>query len=340
MEHIAIDLGGKKSQVCVRDAQGKVIEELRCETAQLGRYLEKKRPSRVIVETSSGAFHIANQAIAAGHEVRVVPATLAPTLGVGARGVKTDKRDARALSEVSTRIDLPSVHIPSDEARERKAMCGARSVLISAQTNVINHVRAWLRERGLKMRTGATETFAERVLELGETVELPDYLQRQLLVLLAMKEQIAAADKELQRAAEAHPVCTRLMTVPGVGPLTAMLFVAVIDQVERVDEPHRLESYLGLTPGERSSSERTHRTAITKAGCPSMRRVLVQAAWVARTRCKYAGAAPLQEWAGKIASRRGSQIATVALARKLAGILYALWRDGTSYEPLRAAKID
>ena len=126
MEHIAIDLGGKKSQICVRDAQGKIVEELRCETDWLDEYLKTKKPGRVILETCTEAFLVANQAKSAGHEVRVVPGMLVRTLGVGARKTKTDRRDAQALSEVSTRIDLPSVHIPSQRARELRAMCGAR----------------------------------------------------------------------------------------------------------------------------------------------------------------------------------------------------------------------
>jgi transposase len=239
------------------------------------------------------------------------------------------------LSEVSTRIDLPSVHIPSKQARERKAMCGARDTLISAQTKIVNTVRAWMRGEGIRIRTGATETFAKRA---REAENLPSYIERQLLVLDALKEQIAAADKELKKTAESDPVCERLMTVPGVGSLTAVRFASTLDNTKRFETAHKVESYLGLAPGENSSSERQRRTSITKAGPGSMRWVLVQAAWVARTRCKYPEAMPLKHWAEQIQKRRGACIATVALARKLAGILFAIWRDGTVYNPALAAK--
>ena len=112
MEHCAIDLGGRESQVCVRRADGHLLFEGRWPTASLPDYLRELPPSRVILETAAEAFRIADAAKQA-HEVRVVPATLVRTLGVGARKTKTDKRDARVLSEVSCRIDLPSVHIPS-----------------------------------------------------------------------------------------------------------------------------------------------------------------------------------------------------------------------------------
>src|SRR3954465_9959992 len=105
MEHCAIDLGGRKSQICIRAGDGTVLFEGQHDTSSLPHYLrELPHKCRVIVETAAEAFRIADAAMAAGHEVRVVPATLVRTLGVGARRTKTDKRDARALSEVSCRL--------------------------------------------------------------------------------------------------------------------------------------------------------------------------------------------------------------------------------------------
>jgi len=105
-----------------------------------------------------------------------------------------------------------------------------------------------------------------------------------------------------------------------------------IDEIARFDSAHKVESYLGLVPGESSSSERQQRLSITKAGSSSVRWVLGQAAWSLQLRSQDPAARPLQLWAAEIARRRGARIATIALARKLAGILYALWRDGTTYE--------
>src|SRR5687767_515042 len=138
MEHVAIDLGSRKSQICVRSSDGTILEERRHETSELKEYLAKRPKSRVVVETCAEAFRVADAAKELGHEARVVPATLVRTLGVGARRNKTDRRDAQVLSEVSCRIDLPSVHIPSELSRTRKAMCGMRDALVSARTKVIN----------------------------------------------------------------------------------------------------------------------------------------------------------------------------------------------------------
>src|SRR5947208_397975 len=101
VEHLAIDLGGRESQICIRSLDGAILIERRILTSALRKYLTERPPSRVVVETCTEAFAIADAALQAGHQVRVVPALLVKSLGVGARGVKSDRSDARTLSEVS-----------------------------------------------------------------------------------------------------------------------------------------------------------------------------------------------------------------------------------------------
>ena len=338
MDHVAIDLGAKKSQICVRGADGRILEEKRWPTGDLETFLASRPTSRVIVETCAEAFCVADAARKLGHETRVVPATLVKTLGVGARRLKTDQRDARALSEVSCRIDLPSVHIPKTESRDRKTMCGMREALVGARTKIINNVRGWLRSRGRRIERGGRASFKQRV-EAAWQGPLPSYVERQLLVLDVLTTQISEANAELESWAEADETCARMMTVPGVGPLTALRFVAAIDDVTRFESAHQVESYLGLVPGESSSSERQQRLSITKAGPRALRWVLVQAAWALRTRSRKPEAIPLQLWAERIEQRRGKRTAIVALARKLAGILFAIWRNGSVYDGSRGAKM-
>jgi transposase len=338
MEHVAIDLGARTSQICVRSADGQILEEKRWPTKDLDTYLAGRPTSRVIVETCAEAFCVADAARKLGHETRVVPATLVKTLGVGARRLKTDLRDARALSEVSSRIDLPSVHIPRTESRDRKTMCGMREALIGARTKIINTVRGWLRSRGRRIERGGKASLRQRV-EVAWEGQLPSYVDRQLKLIEVLNTQIAEADAEVKSWATADETCTRLMTVPGVGPLTALRFVAALDDVRRFESAHQVESYLGLVPGESSSSERQQRLSITKAGPRALRWVLVQAAWALHLRCRRPEAIPLQLWAHRIEQRRGRRTAIIALARKLAGILFALWRDGSVYEGSRGAKM-
>jgi transposase len=340
MKHIAIDLGGRESQVCMRDTDGKILREGRHPTERLEELLKGQEPSRVIIETSAEAFAVADGALRQGHQTRVVPSALSRLLGVGDRRTKTDERDARALSKVSVQLeDLPSVHIPSQTARERRSLCTAREALVSARTQLINSVRGYLRTQLLRVATGKTETFPRRVRKRleGRSEGMPAMVERLLVVIEALNEQIAAADAELATIAKEDEVCRRLMSTPGVGPVTAIRFVAAIDQIERFEGAHKVEAYLGLTPGENSSSERQQRTGITKAGPPQLRWTLTQAAWsLWRTRPQD----PNVVWAQEVAKRRGKRVAIVALSRKLAGILFALWRDGTSYDPSHRQRKD
>jgi transposase len=292
------------------------------------------------MEASAEAFKIADAALAAGHQVRVVPGTLVRLLGVGERGVKNDQRDARQLSKASWQTDVPSVHIPSAAARELKSICGARDVLVATQRNLSNNVRGWVRTQLWKLPRGTMVTLPERLRTHARASqrELPEHIERQLTMLTQVTEQVQAANKQARRLAKEHPVCRRLMTVPGVGPITSLRFVAAIDDPSRFPTAHRVQSYLGLTPGEHSSGggggKGGGKRGITKAGPSELRRCLVQAAWSAMlTRRPH----PMIEWARQIAQRRNRPVAVTALARKLAGILFAIWRDGTTYEANRAA---
>lgn len=336
MNHVAIDLGSKESQICVRRSDGTIVEERKHPTRKLTEVVGTWEPCRVVMETCAEAFRIADAARAAGHEVRVVPGTLVRLLGVGDRGVKNDQRDAQQLSKASWQTDVPSVHIPSQAARELKSICGARDVLVEALRNVANNVRGWLRTKLWRVRGGKMKTLPDRVRGHAKALgqELPEHVERQLVMLGLVADQVKAADQQVKKLAGEHPVCRRLMTVPGVGPVTAIRFVAAIDDPSRFPSAHRVQSYLGLTPGERSSSDREFRTGITKAGPSELRRCLVQAAWAATmVRTTH----PMIEWSRQVAERRGRQVAAIALARKIAGILFAMWRDGTPYRPSRAA---
>lgn len=336
MEHVAIDLGGRESQICIRTAEGKIVEEHRCQTTNLGDYLKTRAKSRVVMETCAESFAIAAAAQLAGHEVRVVPATLVRTLGVGARRLKTDRRDAQALSEVSCRIDLPSVHIRSPQARDTKTLCSMRNGLVQARTQLTNTVRGWLRMQLVKVRSGSVETLPQRVREkfLARPEGMAGCVERQLQAIEALTTQIDEASAEIDQYAKQSKVCQRLMSVPGVGPITATRFTATLDVSTRFPDAHHVGSYLGMTPSEDSSSDRVSRGSITKAGDSTMRWLLVQSAWCLwRTQPHD----PMVKWARAVADRRGRRVAIVALARKLAGIMFALWRDETTYNPTRSS---
>ena len=337
MDHIGIDLGSKESQICVRSAAGGILLERRCRTDRLGAFLSERPPARVIVETCTEAFRVAAAAQRVGHEVRVVAATLVRSLGVGHRGLKNDVRDARVLSEASCRMELPSVHIPTVIAQEVKAICVSREALIKTRTQLVGRVRSYVRGRLGRVLRATPESLPKRVRTalLEDADGLPAHLERVLLALETISAQIADADTELRGLAKADARMRRLMTVPGVGPVTAARFVAAIDRIERFPDAASVASYLGLVPGENTTGFRTKRTRLTRAGAPQVRWALGQAAWSLYIRRK---TDPMAQWAKRIAERRGVHVAIMALARKLAHVLYAMWKHETTYEPGRAAQ--
>jgi len=130
--------------------------------------------------------------------VRVVRSTLSKQLGVGERGIKTDLRDARKLSEVSCRIDLPSVHVPSENARVLRSLIRSRELLVTMRTRSINHVRGWLRTQLWTLRKGATNALPQRVRERARPDNVPPHIEQMLLVIEALNSQVLASDRQLR----------------------------------------------------------------------------------------------------------------------------------------------
>jgi transposase len=248
--------------------------------------------------------------------------------------VKTDRRDAQALMDACRLGAYRPAHRTSDAQRQVRAGLAVRDALVRTRARFISLIRALLRREGLRVRSGMARHFSQRLA----AVTIPEPLSAAIAPLLVAMEtlnaQLDAADARLARHAAADPVVRRLQTVPNIGPVTALSFVATLDRVERFRGPHPAAAYLGLVPGERSSGEQQRRGPITKRGHDRTRWLLVEAAWGV-IRHAHPDTAELRAWSARIAGRRGRRIAAVALARRLAGILYAMWRDGTDYRPQR-----
>ncbi len=152
-----------------------------------------------------------------------------------------------------------------------------------------------------------------------------------------LNAQLAYSDETIACVTAHDARVQRLRTVPSVGPVTAAAFVATLDDAQRFRHAHQVEAYLGLVPRELSSGETQRRGHITKAGHTRMRWLLIEVA-VSILRRRPPQAEVLHAWALHIAVRRGKHIAVVALARRVAGILYALLRDGTTFDSQRSPR--
>lgn len=246
--------------------------------------------------------------------------------------MKTDKRDARTLCEACRLGAYRPAHRTSDRQRHVRAHLAVRETLVRTRAKYISLIGALARREGCRIPTGVSHSFAARV----EQAELPRHVLAQieplLIMLKSLNEQIKLADEQWAEIVKDDEVVRRLTTVPGVGPVTATTYAATLDGAARFRDAKQVRSYLGLVPREHCSGEKQHRGRISKAGNSRARSLLAEAAW-ALLRWKTPKAQGLHEWATRIAARRGKATAVVAPARKPAGILFALWRDGTEFDP-------
>jgi transposase len=332
MENIGLDLHKRETQVCIRDASGTVQLERRIPTthAAFTVLLGPRAPARVLLEAGTESEWVAQHLEALGHEVIVADPNYAPMYSTRQRAVKTDRRDARGLAEACRLGAYRVVHRASTRQRQVRAELAVRDSLVRSRTRYINLLRAQLRQHGLRLPSGEAEQVLPRLARVALPPPLAATVAPLVALLAPLQQELAAADVRVAALAASDPAVRHLDQVPGIGPVTAAAFVATLDDVTRFQSAHQVEAYLGLVPRERSSGERQHRGTITKHGSTRVRWLLVEAAWRLR-RSRHPAHAPLQAWAARIEARRGKRVAVVALARRLAGILYALWRDGSSY---------
>jgi transposase len=202
--------------------------------------------------------------------------------------------------------------------------------MVRTRARYISLIRSLLRRDGLRITPGTARSFAVRLSAMQLSAELHEEVTPLVMLLENLNQQIKCADEQLAQLVKKDAVVKRLTSVPGVGPVTAICFVSTLDDVRRFPDARQKRAYLGLVPSEYSSGERQQRGRINKAGPNRARYLLVEAAWsILRRRSPQSAA--LYEWATAIRERRGRKIAVVALARKLAGILYAMWRDATDF---------
>lgn len=336
MDHVGIDLHKSESQICVLREGGETPVEMRIRTTpeRLQKTLAPYREAQVLLESSTESEWVARLLESLGHQVVVADPNYAPMYAHRSRRIKTDRRDARALAEASRNCVYRPAHRASEAQRQVRQLLTVREVMVRARTRCIVVVRSLCRQYGIGLRSGEAESFPRRLREATLTTSLSTTVVPLVEMIEQHTARIRIADRELERLAQNNPVIERLRTVPGVGVVTALAFVAAVDGTERFDRAHQLESYLGLVPRERSSGEKQRRGRISKSGNTRVRWLLVEAAWRIQ-RCRRRDLEPLQHWVAAVRVRRGGKIATVALARRLAGILYALWRDNSRYDPSR-----
>lgn len=332
MEYGAIDLHTKESEIRIVDADGAVVLERRIATTRdrLTAVFGGRAPLRILLESGTGSEWVAQQLEGLGHEVVVADPNYAPRYGSRTRRIKTDRRDVAALAEANRRGIYRPAHRVSATQRDVRRRLRVRDQLVHVRRQAINLLRAQLRAEGVRVPTGAAETFAARFERSTASPAVRAAMAPLLELMAAVAPLIRQADQWTRAAAGADVVTRRLMTAPGVGPVVALAYQATIDDVGRFAAPGAVASYLGLVPREDSSGERQRKGGITKAGPTRMRVLLIQSAWHVWRSPR--GSATLHAWVRRLGERRGRRVAVVALARRLARILWAMWRDAQVFD--------
>jgi transposase len=331
-----LDLAAKKISFC-EVSDGNVVG--RTTVRAVGGLEDRLGPgqprARVAIEACREAWVVHDMLSAWGHEVLLVDTTRVKQLGIGHHGRKTDRIDAEVLARAVESGRVPLAHVLSPARRVLRHELAVRRALVEARAQLVTTVRGLLRAHGSKVASCAPEAFVAHV----RAMTLPDDLRALLDPLVGtidrLELELAQVELRQQRVCLQEPIIGLLMSAPGVGATVAAAFVSVIDDASRFQNAHQVESYLGLVPSEDSSGTHRRIGAISRRGNPYLRSLLVQAAWcVLRLKEDH----PLKVWGLAVAQRRSKAIAAIAVARRLAGVLWAMWRDGTFYDPTPLAR--
>ena len=330
MEHttIAVDLAKSVFQVAVSRKAGRVDAERRLARDRFLAYFAQQPPATVLLEACGSSHHWARQLAQLGHVVRLLPAH---DVHRYVRRNKTDRTDAKALLEAARNEEIHPVPIKTIEHQAITSLHCLRSTWLATRTARLNTVRGLLREFGIFIPVGAQHV-VPRVRELlAEPGAVPVLMRAPLASaseeIGTLETKMRDVDRQLTAVARQLPDATLLQTVPGVGLLTATALIALVGDIRRFDSGRHFASFLGLTPKEDSSASRRRLGAISKQGDVYLRMLLIHGArsflWHAK---RAAHPHALQVWARATEQRRGHNVAAVAVANKLARIVWAVWR--------------
>ena len=242
---------------------------------------------------------------------------------------KTDRNDAAGLAQLMRMGWYREVQVKQLVAHGDGALLASRALLVRQRCELENQIRGLMKNVGLRARATKGRAFEQSVCAVVRHATLKDIIMPLLAVWSQLRQQIAVLTAHVRARASASASCRRLMTMPGVGPMTALAFQAAIDDPLRFKHSRSVGAYVGLTPRRYSSGEMDRMGRISRCGDALMRSYLYEAANIMLTRSRSSNA--LRSWAAKLAKRAGFKKARVALARKMAVVLHRMWVDGTDF---------
>lgn len=243
---------------------------------------------------------------------------------------KNDRNDARSIAQVVRSGWFKQVHVKSVESQELRTLLTSREFLVNKIRDHENEIRGALRPHGLRVGRVSASGFEVRVRELiADRPRLVLCMEALLRARETLRREMARLHAELLRVVKNDELCRRFMTIPGVGPVTALAFKTTIDRPDRFRRSTDVGAHLGLTPRQYQSGELDRRGRISRHGDALTRTALFSAAHVMLSRSTQWTA--LKAWGVRLAGRSSLKKAKIAVARKLAIIMHRMWKDGTPF---------
>lgn len=334
---VGIDLGKNVFHLVCMDEAGEIVKRRKCTRPQLFAFFKNLRPVLIGMEACASAHYIARTLVELGHDARLMPAQFVkPYLGAQ----KNDFLDAEAIAEAVQRPRLRTVPIKTREQLELQAMHRVRDRLVSRRTAVSNQIRGLLVEHGITMRKGRGGFRGFVPSLLAEDSELSPAMHSLISGLweewLATDCAVKTLTRDLECLAREDAACRRLMTVPGVGPLVATAMIAAVADGSTFGRGRDFAAWLGLVPRQMSTGGKTRLGGITKRGNTYLRRLFIHGARSFRlngNRQRHR----IGTWLDDLDARTHKNVATVALANKLARIAWSVLAGGREYDGVSAA---
>ena len=333
MRVLGIDIAKRVIHAVGMDERGKIVFRKRLSRHDLIPFLAKLPPVLIGLEACGGAHYWARRCRAYGHEVKLMaPQFVKPYV----KSNKNDSRDAEAIAEAVTRPTMRFVPIKAVDQQDIQALHRVRERLMGERTALVNAVHGLLHEYGIVIPKGVAK-FRQAVVgklesEQDKLTPLSQEMFWQLVdEFAALEKQLASYQEKLEALATTHPECQRLMTIPGIGPLSATALVAAISDASAFKNGRQCAAWLGLVPRQHSTGGKERLLGISKRGDNYLRKLLIHGAratirWVGRKTDRRS------QWIRQLVERRGKNRTAVAVANKNARIVWALLTSHQAYD--------
>jgi len=332
VEYVGLDVSKEETAYCVKDERGKVLAHGKVASDPDALFAVLREhclcPERIVLETGTLSNWLARELRKRGLPVTVIDARQAHAV-LRLQHNKTDENDASVLADLARTGFYRSVAVKSESGQRHRALLKAREHLVGQLRSRGNAIRGLLGTFGIRLAKG-TAKFDLRVrAALAERPDLAAIFEPLVGERAALLGAVEQLDRAVDAEAEADPTCRLLMTAPAVGPVTALAYVATIDEAGRFTKSRAVGAYVGLTSRRNQSGEMDYSGRISKQGDAMVRALLYGAANSLLTRVRRAH--PLKAWARRVKRKAGHKKACVALARKLAVILHRMLITGEAF---------